>query len=491
MVQRIQLALRSFACLALIPSLLYAQPIDTSNTQITRDESGLSPKSAAVDRTDRGRVDHIQQWIQEGKVILLAKKESPKAAQSKVPADVERIEALIRKYGKGQIVAYIRKARGGQITVIVDKEMSDFLGPPNEDLITAGTISEDLKKLKISTTDLEAQLTEPAAPKTAEKPEDFSNQAKALLSESKHEEALKAAQSGLSKAEAAYGKSHAELVQPLTLLADIQEGRKNYPEAIKYLEQCRSIQEASKGKNSPDVAETISRLITLYEQTGDKKNADNLNKVADARWGDPNVRKQEIALAQWSLVTDSDNYTKLNAILTDYNAKHTYSKSDFFVCADMATDVWNMVKTVGINAKLVAGSANTDLSQYPPIKYLARMDHVWVMAEVKPSLWVPLETTGGFIVTPKAANYPLYRKGMRFENAGEFKDFIEERNAFFRTCSEAIKMIDTYEKVFEGGPATRKSAEFAGRTKQKADDCDRLMEKMNKYITPSMRRDEW
>lgn len=52
-------------------------------------------------------------------------------------------------------------------------------------------------------------------------------------------------------------------------------------------------------------------------------------------------------------------------------------------------------------------------------------------------------------------------------------------------------MIDTYEKVFEGEPATRKSAEFAGRTKQKADDCDRLMEKMNKYITPSMRRDEW
>ena len=40
------------------------------------------------------------------------------------------------------------------------------------------------------------------------------------------------------------------------------------------------------------------------------------------------------------------------------HATHTYSEADLFVCADIAVNVWNMVKIKGINARIAAGNVN-------------------------------------------------------------------------------------------------------------------------------------
>jgi flagellar basal body-associated protein FliL len=41
-----------------------------------------------------------------------------------------------------------------------------------------------------------------------------------------------------------------------------------------------------------------------------------------------------------------------NEIVANYHKTHTYSLNDFYICADMASDVWDMLKTQGINAKI-------------------------------------------------------------------------------------------------------------------------------------------
>ena len=53
-------------------------------------------------------------------------------------------------------------------------------------------------------------------------------------------------------------------------------------------------------------------------------------------------------------------------ILSDYHKTHSYigteagAAQDIFVCGDMACDVWDMVRTQGIEAKIVAGNVEQD-----------------------------------------------------------------------------------------------------------------------------------
>ncbi|GAI65218.1 unnamed protein product, partial [marine sediment metagenome] len=51
-----------------------------------------------------------------------------------------------------------------------------------------------------------------------------------------------------------------------------------------------------------------------------------------------------------------ENINTVTKIAEDYHKTHTYSFRDLFVCGDMAIDVWNQIKTKGINAIIVVGN---------------------------------------------------------------------------------------------------------------------------------------
>lgn len=81
------------------------------------------------------------------------------------------------------------------------------------------------------------------------------------------------------------------------------------------------------------------------------------------------------------VIEEEKNVEILTDIIKEYYKTHTYSKFDLFVCGDMAIDVWNMVETRGINAKIVVGNVddpNADWTEY---------NHAWVLAEVSPGTW--------------------------------------------------------------------------------------------------------
>jgi len=118
---------------------------------------------------------------------------------------------------------------------------------------------------------------------------------------------------------------------------------------------------------------------------------------------------------------EKDNTTIVKNILQKYYQDHTYSKKDLFVCSDMATDVWNMVKSKGFDAKIKIG--NIDNSTKDEELNFSQYNHAWVMARIDNS-WYALETTGGFIAAE--SQYPLYyRKTIEFGNPLEFKNYLD------------------------------------------------------------------
>ncbi|VUT27648.1 MAG: hypothetical protein SYNGOMJ08_00195 [Candidatus Syntrophoarchaeum sp. GoM_oil] len=114
------------------------------------------------------------------------------------------------------------------------------------------------------------------------------------------------------------------------------------------------------------------------------------------------------------LTQKEKNIQIVTEIVEDYYKTHTYNLSDRFVCADMAIDVWNMVETQGINAKIAVGNVNN-----PDVDW-TEYDHAWVVAETSPGKWLALETTAGYVT-----DEDNYYKGYFFENPKEFKEYLE------------------------------------------------------------------
>lgn len=104
-------------------------------------------------------------------------------------------------------------------------------------------------------------------------------------------------------------------------------------------------------------------------------------------------------------------------IVRYYHETHIYSTYDYYVCSDMASDVWNMLKAQGIGAIIVVGNKDTAIGD------IVQSNHAWVLAEVEPGEYIALATTGGFVV-PKSEN-PLYYQGWFFNSPGELKRYNE------------------------------------------------------------------
>ena len=116
---------------------------------------------------------------------------------------------------------------------------------------------------------------------------------------------------------------------------------------------------------------------------------------------------------------EDTNIRVLRQIVEDYHKIHTYSLYDYFVCADMAQDVWNIVDTQGMRAVLVAGNIRNPDADWKDY------DHAWVIVETAPRQWIALETTGGFLVDKK--ENPNYYRGIFFENPKDLKTNMDLR----------------------------------------------------------------
>ena len=115
---------------------------------------------------------------------------------------------------------------------------------------------------------------------------------------------------------------------------------------------------------------------------------------------------------QYELVGKTPTETAEN-IIEYYHQTHVYSTWDMFVCSDMSSEVWNMLKAQGINSIVAIGNIDSAVGD------IIQSDHAWVMAEVSPGEYLALETTAGYAV-PKSQN-PLYYRGWYFDSPAKIK----------------------------------------------------------------------
>lgn len=198
----------------------------------------------------------------------------------------------------------------------------------------------------------------------------------------------------------------------------------------------------------------------------------------------------------------NENVNIVNKITQDYHQTHTYSSIDFFVCSDMAIDVWNLVKTKGINAEICAGNINENISSIFTTStendsetwnkfssWLGKINHAWVMAEAEPFTFIALETTGGYLVWGENVNETnlqkndLYYHGLCFNTPAEFKSFIEVRTNLLQTCKDAIDMENYWNTNYVGKYLTNDISEYKGRMEQKTEECASLINEMKGLMT--------
>lgn len=184
---------------------------------------------------------------------------------------------------------------------------------------------------------------------------------------------------------------------------------------------------------------------------------------------------------------NNENLNIVDEINQNYYSTHTYSSYDFFVCADMAIDVWNLVKTKGIDAKICSGNIDKDISLSSvndlksEINYFNSVNHAWVVAEIEPFEFVAVETTGGFLVFDETSeeenvtkNGFYYKSDLCFDSTSEFKKFLDVREDYIETCKKHIEMIDYWNENYVGEYLTSESSEYKGKMELKEEECVKL-----------------
>ncbi len=142
-----------------------------------------------------------------------------------------------------------------------------------------------------------------------------------------------------------------------------------------------------------------------------------------------------------------------NEIVATYHQSHVYSLTDLYVCADMASDVWDMLKAQGINAKINVGNVDKDISS------IQDANHAWVMAEVSPNGYLALETTGGYSV--QQADNPRYYFGWSFYNPKQLKQFtqlMQEQNDAITKYNTALNDYNNFVQQYNNANVFTKIA---------------------------------
>jgi len=247
------------------------------------------------------------------------------------------------------------------------------------------------------------------------------------------------------------------------------------------------------------------QVTDLVSQIGD---ADAELQAAQARIIE--LENQVAELTGESVLTGATPADTAANIVERYFETHSYSTADFFICADMALDVWNMLKAQGINALIKIGNVEE------AVLNVAKADHAWVLAETSPGQYLALEVTGGYTV-PKADN-PLYYAGWSFNSPREYKKFLELRQqynakitfinqisgkseiaygAYSKEFDKYQELIDEFNEKYAGQPMTPEAEtlneeinaqleimkELEGRYNQLSELADEQQQQLNGMVT--------
>ncbi len=112
----------------------------------------------------------------------------------------------------------------------------------------------------------------------------------------------------------------------------------------------------------------------------------------------------------------------------------------FYVCSDMAADVWNMLQAQGINALIQIGDVDKSVTE------IAQCSHAWVLVEISPGEYLTVEATGGYVV-PRSEN-DLYYQGWSFANPRDLKRYQELRREWNLRVDIINLLVDKADTIY-------------------------------------------
>jgi hypothetical protein len=189
--------------------------------------------------------------------------------------------------------------------------------------------------------------------------------------------------------------------------------------------QSSGISQALYDQANAQLADSQAKLAKaqsdLTKAQADKSAVDT--QLKDAQSQIVSLQNQVNTLKAQATLTGATPAETAEKIVKSYHETHVYSAYDLFVCSDMASEVWNMLKAQNISAVIVVGNKDALISD------ILQSNHAWVLATVAPGTTLALETTGGRIV--KKSENPLYYVGWTFNSPADLKshnDMVKEYN---------------------------------------------------------------
>ncbi|MBN1366103.1 MAG: hypothetical protein JW976_14965 [Syntrophaceae bacterium] len=141
-----------------------------------------------------------------------------------------------------------------------------------------------------------------------------------------------------------------------------------------------------------------------------------------------------------------DKMQIIERIAAIYNFSHSYTMEEGFVCLDMAIDVWNQLKTYGIEAKIMGGTIRENITAWNFRQLAMESNHAWVVAIISSTEKVAIETTAGKVIKQGTTDAAPYFKGIAFDDPAQIKRFELLRKSVLGNCRDASILIDEFNK---------------------------------------------
>ena len=177
-----------------------------------------------------------------------------------------------------------------------------------------------------------------------------------------------------------------------------------------------------------------------------------------------------------------DKMQIVERIAAMYHASHSYTMEGGFVCLDMAIDVWNQLKTYGIEAKIMGGNIRENITAWNYRQLAMEGNHAWVIATISPDEKVAIETTEGKVIKQGTTETAPYFKGIAFDDPAQVKRFELLRKLANGNCQDALKLVNDWNENVAGKQLrpeeiiARKS-----RIEQRKQDCERTFDHLKEF----------
>jgi len=159
--------------------------------------------------------------------------------------------------------------------------------------------------------------------------------------------------------------------------------------------------------------EVYDQVVAQFNEAQEKikearDNISNMETERDALFAELDEAKSKVGELEGLVNSLKEKYELVGVtpaetaakVVKYYHDTHVYTTFDLFICSDMAGEVWNMLKALGIDAVIAIGDTDSLVSD------ILQCNHAWVMAEVAPGEYLALEATGGYVITKNENTIP-------------------------------------------------------------------------------------